>query len=493
MKKQLVKYFLLTILLILLYSCDQEISRSPSEPEPPKGSIFVNSIPSGFKIYLDGRFTGRYTPDTIPFIETALHEVGLRRDLWKDTSVVVEASEGNPPSVEINLLLNQSMYGSISFNSSPQGAEVYLNDSSLNVITPAIVSGLLPGRYKVRFILPEHRANEAVVAVSSSQTSSINIALKDTSIWVDYNKLTAPLPTNVLTKVVVDNNDIIWIGTVDKGIIKHSGKSWETINSSNSPLQNNRITTIFVDRENNKWIGTEGGLGKLQDPNSITFFTMSNSNLPNSNILTIDQDNAGTIWIGTPSGLVKLDGENFVLYNHSNTNLPRKWVNEIKTTASTDIWVALDSFVTRFNGSSFEFFDPEFHNIPNSQIGGMDISSTGELWACFTPQPIKDSGILRVIEGGIGVYDGSTWRSVLIFGPNFSKKDLFIDKDDNKWVSTANGLLKFYDLNTSEAFRPLNSGIISLKVNSVAEDSFGNLWVATDDGLSKYKKYLETK
>jgi len=490
--KKYFKYLFAFSIVLMFYSCDQEISRSPSEPEPPKGAIYVNSNPQGFKIYLDGRFTGRYTPDNVPFIETSLHEIKLKKDLWKDTSIVVEASEENPPLVDINLLLNKSMYGSINFNSSPQGAEVYLNDSSLNVITPAIVSGLLPGRYKVRYILPEHRANEAVVSVRSSQTSNINIALKDTSVWVDYHKLTAPLPTNIITTVAVDENDVVWIGTVDKGIVKHKGKSWEFISNSNSSLPSNRITEIFVGRDNNKWIGTEGGLVKIQDPNLITSYTAGNSNLPNNYISSIDQDNTGRIWFGSPSGLVKFEGENFVLYNHSNTNLPRKWVNEIKTTSTGDFWVAIDSFVTRFDGNTFEFFDQEFNNIPNSQITGMDISSNGDLWACFTPQSVKQNGVLKILTGGIGVFDGTNWTSVLISGNTNSINDLYIGKDNLKWVSSANGLFKYYDLYSSTAYRPQNSGILSLKVNAVAEDSYGNLWIATNDGLSKYKKYLDT-
>ncbi len=501
--RKISKYLITFLIVILFYSCDQEITRSPSEPEPPQGAISVNSNPQGFKIYLNGRFTGRYTPDNVPFIETTLHEIKLKRDLWKDTSIVVEASEENPPVVEINYLLNQSMYGRISFNSSPQGAEVYLNDSSLNIVTPAIVSGLLPGRYKVRYILPEHRANEAVVSVRSSQTSNINIALKDTSVWVDYHKLTAPLPTNIITTVAVDENDVVWIGTVDKGIVKHKGKSWELITTANSSLPNNDIVKIFVDRDNNKWIGTQGGLVKLQDPNLMTVYTMSNSNLANNTISTIGQDNSGSIWIGTPSGLLKLDGSlPFTLYNYSNTNLPRKSVNVVKPIAANDVWVAIDSFVTRFDGNKFEFFKPhseiqhpfeKSYDIPNTQISGMGVAENGDLWACFTPQSVKQNGVLKILTGGIGVFDGTNWTSVLISGNTNSINDLYIGKDGLIWVSSANGLFKFFDLHTSTAYRPLNSGIASLKVSSVAEDSFGNLWIATDNGLSKYKKYLDAK
>lgn len=500
--KKYFKYLFAFLIVLIFYSCDQEISRSPSEPEPHKGAIFVNSTPEGFKIYLDGRFTGRFTPDNVPFIETTLHEIKLKKDLWKDTSIVVEASEEDPPLVEINYLLNKSMYGNISFNSSPQGAEVYLNDSSLNVTTPVVVSGLLPGRYEVRYILPEHRANEAVVSVRSSQTSNINIALKDTSLWVDFHKLTAPLPSNNITTVAVDENDVVWIGTADKGIVKHKGKSWELITVANSILPNNHIENIFVDRENNKWIGTQGGLVKLQDHNSMTVYTMSNSNLVNNNISTIGQDNAGSIWIGTPSGLLKLDGEPpFTLYNYSNTNLPRKPVNVVMPISANDIWVAIDSFVTRFDGNKFEFFNPhseiqnpfvKSYDIPNTQISGMGIAENGELWACFTPQSVKANGVLKVLTGGIGVFDGTNWTSVLISGNTNSINDLYIGKDGLIWVSSANGLFKYYDLYRSTAYRPQNSGILSLKVNAVAEDSFGNLWIATTDGLSKYKKYLDT-
>ena len=66
------------LFLVTFISCDQEVSTSPPEPEPPQGFIYVKSKPTSFKIYLDGRFTGRFTPDSIPFVEETIHDVTLK-------------------------------------------------------------------------------------------------------------------------------------------------------------------------------------------------------------------------------------------------------------------------------------------------------------------------------------------------------------------------------------------------------------------------------
>lgn len=486
-----IKILFSTIVFILLFfSCDQEVTTSPEEPEPPKGFIFVDSKPNGFKIFLDGRFTGRFTPDSLPFVEEREHEVTLKREFWKDTSLFVEAHENQLSTVNIDLLQNNSMYGRINFKSNPPGASILLGDSLLSEKTPYTSERLVPGLYVVTFKYTQHRSLSAKVAVQSDQIVPVNIALQDTSIWVDYNAVNSKVPSNRFTKVACDKNDFVWAGTISEGLVRVKGDSFVTYNTNNSPLPGNRIRDIFVDNENNKWIGTENGLVRIDDSGVMTLYNSSNSGLPNNFITTVNQDELGNIWIGTTSGLVKYSSGSFQVYNSQNSNMPWTWVQDVKP-AAPYIWTAIDSFVTRFDGNEFEIFTMEENDILNTNITGMDIDKDGKLWVVFSAQGL---GPGVVLQGGLGTYDNG-WNSQLIGSvPNFELFDIYIDRDDYKWVCTEEGLLKYMVLDNAErTFRPNNSGIVSSIIKSVAEDSKGTLWIASDDALIKYKKYLDSE
>ncbi len=485
---------LIGILMLLLLSCDKEISTSPPEPEPPKGFIYVTSEPAGFKIYLDGRFTGRFTPDSLPFVEERLHDVTLKRKYWRDTSVAVTAKENVLEHIEVNFLEDLSMYGRIAFTSQPEGAEIYLNDSLLHATTPHTTELLLPGEYRFRYSYPEHRDNSATTIVESNKTSIATLSLRDTSVWVDYNTFTTPLPTNKLTAVAATSDNTIWVGTVDKGVVRIKGNSFQLFNQSNSQLPGNRILSLACDNLDRIWVGTEAGLALIEQSGIITKYTDNNSDLPNNKVQCIDADPSNNVWVGTLGGLVKISNGSFTTFDFTNTNVPSQQIYSVKPISENEVWAVADTFLTRFDGkSNFEQFGRHDSNIPNSHSTGIDVTSTGEVWAVFSAQNIfYIDGTREQLIGGIGFYDGSSWNSVLIGNLQTQLPDILIDSDDIIWVASNDGLLKFSDLQTSAAYRPMNSGILSLEVIDITHDANGSLWIATNDGLSKFKKGLET-
>ncbi|HQJ46487.1 MAG TPA: PEGA domain-containing protein, partial [Ignavibacteriaceae bacterium] len=97
--------FLLSVLvLILLSGCDKDVSVNPDEPQPSKGKIIVNSDPSGFVIYLNNRNTGSITPDSILFMNPGDYQITLKKNYFRDTSVVIHLAEDQELSVNIDLL-----------------------------------------------------------------------------------------------------------------------------------------------------------------------------------------------------------------------------------------------------------------------------------------------------------------------------------------------------------------------------------------------------
>ncbi len=129
------------------------------------------------------------------------------------------------------------------------------------------------------------------------------------------------------------------------------------------------------------------------------------------------------------------------------------------------------------------------NGFPNSNPSAIDVDQNSEVWVTFSAQAIP---LVGYIPGGISVYNGINWQTKLAGGTSTQLPDIFIDSDNVKWIASDNGLLMFYDINNSQVFSPNNSGILSLDIRKIAEDSNEVLWITTGDGLAKYKRLLDT-
>ena len=79
--------------------------------------------------------------------------------------------------------------------------------------------------------------------------------------WVLLNSTTNPeLPyfVNSLQNIVIDNNDNLWISTMENGLIRYKDTNWTFYNEDNSGLPDNQINCLKYDELlNHLWIGTE--------------------------------------------------------------------------------------------------------------------------------------------------------------------------------------------------------------------------------------------
>ncbi|MCW8804183.1 MAG: PEGA domain-containing protein, partial [Ignavibacteriaceae bacterium] len=303
-------YFTAFLLLIIsVAGCDKEVSRSPVESEAPKGFIYINSDPPGFTIFQNGRNTGRLTPDSISYIEEGAYEITLKKKYFKDTSLTVMLSENEKLQVYFDILSNPSMYGNLYLKTIPEGVAITINDSALNKVTPVYLENLLPGEYNIKYDLFNYRSLEFIGVVQSSDSTSYTKELRDTSVWVDYQVTNSDIPSNLLYPIAIDDNNIKWIGTVNKGLIKYDEVNFINYNTSNSQIPSNRVNCIAIDDQNRVWVGTNNGIG-IFNGSSWIVYNQNNSGLTNTHINKIRFNGNGTVWIATAGNLVNFDGIN---------------------------------------------------------------------------------------------------------------------------------------------------------------------------------------
>ncbi|MFH0735141.1 MAG: PEGA domain-containing protein [bacterium] len=485
------KIFVLLSFLTII-SCDKEVSVSPPDEEAAKVFLYVTSYPSGALIFKNGRYSGKRTPDTLKFLEFGEYEIKLKMDYFRDTTFIFNISEEKTETIIIDYSKNPLMRGSVYCVSSPLGAKVYINDSLTSNIANDTVNGLLPGTYKFRYSYPEHRDASGLFTVRSGKVVRAALTLQDTSIWVNYNHNNSSIGYDYLNCIVIDKDNIKWIGTEGVGVIKFDEKDFSVYSPPIYPIPSGLVTAIDIDENNIKWFAGYGGIARF-DGYNWQVFRQWNSPLPSDLVEDIKcEPITGNIWITTHYGLAKYNGyDTWEIFTADSLHpdYPPVALSTIEIDAANLKWLG-----TQWNGlyiyDNFNFksisvgFPPNEGEFPNDNIKCSAIGNDGELW--FGHSNISYSS--NIYKGGLSWYDGSKF----IKYTNLFSFDLiyciYVDDNNVKWVGTNTGLYYFTNTNSIKVFVNTNSGIMSNDVKDVIMDKNGVMWFATaGGGLIKYK------
>jgi len=472
------KYCLIIITaLIITVGCDKEVSRTPIAPPASEGFIFVNSDPCAFAIYLNGRNTGSYTPDSLSFLEPGSYEITLKKLYWKDTTLTINVTEEEPSEVYIDYLSNPSMYGDLVFYTVPPGANIIINDSLLTETTPATLTSLLPGKYNITYRLDEHRDDNFEAIVKSSERKTYSSVLRDTSVWVDFQVFNSGIPTNLLTAIAIDHYGVKWIGSLSSGIISYDDVDFLNYTETNSPLPSNRINCISVDAFNRIWIGTDFGIAVF-DRSSWLIYDRHNSGLTSEIINSINFDEVGVTWIGSTSGLVKFDGSTWQIYNDSEM---RVWTMDSEFDNSGLLWIGTREYgIVTLENDSLTFIPDTIYNYPTERISSVARDNFGNMWFTHMPDSARMSGV--------SFWDGNIFHNTFLGTATNNVNNIYIDADNNKWISTWEGFVWVDAQNPPQTFRTLNSLISSDRTNASVTDQNGVVWITTQgSGLNKFK------
>lgn len=147
------------------------------------GKICISSTPTSAKIFLDaGEYMGK-TPLTLDNISTGNHKITLALDDYEEYSSVIEVVGGQTSNIEVKLVSTQPKppaCGSLKVNSSPDRAEVFLDDT-FKGITPLTLNELKPGTYQLTLTKEDYQDYHKKVTIISSQVNSLSLDLEPIS------------------------------------------------------------------------------------------------------------------------------------------------------------------------------------------------------------------------------------------------------------------------------------------------------------------------
>lgn len=247
-----------------------------------------------------------------------------------------------------------------------------------------------------------------------------------------------------INTICYDKAGYTWLGTNDKGIIRHENVSNERViyDKANSGIGSNTMVGSLAASDGSVWFGTyEGGLIHIKNGQVTNYRAQVNdtTGLVNNNVWTVCEDQWGNIWIGTLGGGVqRIDKRTGKMrtFNMSNSNLPSDYISTISRTKKGWLMVGHSSFYSLINPKTFRIVN---RNLKDNKNG----------------IPITETTITLMEDSRGLAWQGSTSGATV------------------------------WDPKTNEVYLiDMRSGLFGSTVNGIAEDDRHTMWLVTDHGIS---------
>jgi len=276
------------------------------------------------------------------------------------------------------------------------------------------------------------------------------------------------LPSSYIRSMVAARDGRLWIGTY-KGLASwKDGKLTEY-----RELAGQTVDVLVEDREGTVWAGGyAGSIGRLCAIKSGSARCYGDDGRLGLWVASLYEDSRGNLWAGAQTGLwrwkpgpPKLYPMPYPLLGTSSQTL-----NESEDGA---LLIATEGGIKKLVGAQAEAYSLPGTGPQRFKPLRMLRDRNGSLWIGTT-----DRGLLHVHQGRTDVFD----RSDGLTGDYVNK--FFEDREGNIWVATINGLDRFRDFAVPTI--SVRQGLSNAVVWSVLGAKDGSVWLGTPDGLNRW-------
>jgi signal transduction histidine kinase/ligand-binding sensor domain-containing protein/DNA-binding response OmpR family regulator len=309
-----------------------------------------------------------------------------------------------------------------------------------------------------------------------------------------------------------DHEGNVWIGTERGGINQYNVYQNEfeyyvSLPGENQSLSNNTINSVYED-ESALWVGTAGGGLNRIDKNTGRYARYRHDvdrprSLSGDFVTCIHRDNAGNLLVGTwGEGLNILPGSaekagDFIHYAEDPEgagSLINNFISTLTENQFGSIWIGSRGGLQMYHPRTGEFFrfPLDSSGLDIADVGCLNFDHNNNLWVGTEGGlyliPYSETEPYRLNIHQAERYSHDTGD------PNSLSGDYVIsvldDSNGNIWIGTyGNGLNKL----TCDSGAALNfirftedQGLCNNTIYAIQEDHQGNLWLSTDNGLSRF-------
>jgi ligand-binding sensor domain-containing protein/serine phosphatase RsbU (regulator of sigma subunit) len=321
------------------------------------------------------------------------------------------------------------------------------------------------------------------------------------------------LPNNIIYDIEQDKSGYLWFAT-QVGAVRFDGYNFISYSTENG-LPDNNIIDIFADSKNRIWFATvTGGLALLENK-KIKIYNRENG-LVSDYSKKVFEDHENNIWYASSEGISIL---------HSDTILNYDAKNSLVTSEIECHYVAMDGTVWVSTKNSLLYYRDGFHVyknklLDNSLVCEISEDRQGSYWLATigkgifhvtgnkTVQFLKENGLSgnntftvscqlkdTVIVGCSfpnGLYKITDEKIVQRWESEFSNyhiQQILVDKQERIWISTPENGVLLLENNKLSHISEVNN-LCNNQVYKLFEDFNGNIWIATNNGVSKYGKVI---
>jgi len=276
------------------------------------------------------------------------------------------------------------------------------------------------------------------------------------------------------------NDSSIWIGTMNGGVgfYKEDIINPVIVPSDSFDFQ---ITGIVTLSDTNRLIATYGG-GLYQYTNQTLLKLKYDELTEIDDIYSILKDKSGKIWLGTDNGIIICKptetGYNFSNLDQSN-GLPDNIVRILREDQKGDIWIGMHQsgickYLINENKIDQSSISKEWDH---GQVNAIGIINETTLWI-----GTQGDGIIEYLFDGTGL-----WHYSLNNDENESTyvNDLFIDDEGNGWIS--DNISGLYTSNPSILKFNFEDITDEKNIQALVIDKNNNIWFSTSNGLFEYR------
>ena len=271
------------------------------------------------------------------------------------------------------------------------------------------------------------------------------------------------------------------------------------------------IQSIAQTADGYLWLGTEFGLRRFDGVRAVPWEPPAGQHLPNSDIRSLHGARDGRLWIGTFRGLASWKDRQLTHYPELDGHVIEALLEDREGTIWVAGWALSTGRLCRIQSGSIECYgeDGRF----GSGVTPLYEDRGGNLWAGAMnglwrwklgspnlypmPDPAQriyallesdDGGLLIAQHTGITKLRNGKFEAYPL-PAGFQPHRLLRDHDGGLWIGALvdRGLLHIHNGRTDRFTRA--DGLSGRSVTSLFEDRENNIWVATGDGLDRFRDF----
>jgi ligand-binding sensor domain-containing protein/signal transduction histidine kinase len=309
-----------------------------------------------------------------------------------------------------------------------------------------------------------------------------------------------------ITSIAQTPDGYLWLGT-EFGLVRFDGVravSWQP--PAGDRLPGSYVRSLLAARDGSLWIGTRAGLASWKDGKLTQYPALANQEVD-----SLLEDRNGTIWAGAyaiPAGeLCAIQNGNTHCYGADGSF--GRWLPSLYEDSGGNLWTGAETGLWRWKPRPSKLYlKPD---TPQALVEGDNgalliatragirqlVDGKAEVYplpgikARFSPNTLlrdrngglwigtPDRGLLHVHQGRTDVFAHSDGLS-----GDFVFR-LFEDREGSIWVATLDGLDRFRDFAVPTI--SVKQGLSNANVLSVQEARDGSIWLGTASGLNRWK------